>query len=233
MNYFLILEQSMPTVYIIGIVAIVLGFGLFLLGHFILNPKNKIGRSFKKSPPKPFYSVKEGEYVRLHGKVKSAEEELKSPLMQKPCAIYQFEVTTRKNNGDSMVSSGHDSCSFVMEDAEHEAKVIIKHKNAFTFHLMADLLMTNERLKVPRENYQNFVEKYKIDETDGLFNIKQRIDITERALCIGDTVAVKGVASWQVNTVSGKRELIIQASPSKKLLITDDPKVIKTISKSR
>lgn len=219
-------------------VAALLVFGgiIAATAHYVLyNPKQKIIRQLKKSPPKQFYNIKEGEYVRLHGRVEQAAEFLESPLTETPCVFYRARIIpTGKNNGHEFQEEIRFK-PFWLSNGMERVYVNPLYFGAVDHLLKKDLDSQSQKEKFSKERMTAFFDKY--DDTYDLTDLLKLgekmtgVKFTEAHILPGDSIAIKGIAKWKRHPETGKRFVEINASYKKRLLITDEPAVIRTLPK--
>lgn len=199
--------------------------------NFYLKAKPTIVRELKKSTAKPFYAVKDGDYVRLHGTVEAYGDLIASELTKTPCVFYNARALIIDNKEEYIIGEEFKYTDFTITDGE--SKVLIRpiFRDTITFHLGIDTDSQKHDSKFDPDRIQAFYERSEDYPYDRLNPRTSSNKYTESLIVPGDKIAIKGVASWKKDEETGKRFLEVNSSYKQKMLITDDPEVIRTLPK--
>lgn len=203
---------------------------------YIFSKKNKILRELKKSPSKPINTVKEKEYVRLHGVVESVDEPLIAPLSKRPCVYYHIIVERKGDKSWHTVINDLKYSDFYLASGGEKARIRAHDKRALMFHLVVDHNKRSGWSTEPSAAMTSYLKSQGYDGKTWLFNTNKTLRYKEAVLEPGEQVAVKGIGHWKrlEQPIAGynySRLLELSGNFRQRLIVTDLPKALKVLPK--
>jgi hypothetical protein len=223
------------------IIPILIGtaFILFIVFGYYYNDKQQILRELKKSRRKTISQVREREYAKVVGKAKHVSEPLIAPISGRPCVYYEVLVEKyRDDSWDSVIEDSKSQDFFIENNSELAIVKAALEEDAEDFrrvHLVKD----HERGSGFMNNASHKLEAYLAQHnksSTGFLGFNKTLRYKEGIIALNETVAVKGIAKWKalnepVDGYSYSRILTFEGSAEQKLLITDEPKAMKKVSR--
>lgn len=226
-----------------GIYILLILLGVLFLPDIVrrlFSAKSQLIKELKKSPSKPIHSVKDKEYVRLHGKAEVAGETLIAPISGKECVYYHVKVTVEKNYAYSNFLTLFSSpkvlidelkCSDFYLNAQGERALInIDHRKSLLVHLeREDSRSTTNRSR----RIEELLRRHRKDS----YRLSSRLQCEEAILVPNENVVVKGIAKWEKLEIeegdTSSRRLTISGDSNNNLIVTDLPEAIKILPKQK
>lgn len=210
---------------------------IIALIHFY-SKKSKILRELKKGPSKPINTVKDKEYARLHGQVEVIDEPLIAPLSGRPCVYYHITVEQKTDKSWRTIINDFNHQDFYLNSGSEKAKISARNKNVLLFYLETDHERRSGWSNNPSQGMEAYLKKHGKDSKTWLFNTNKSLRYKEAVLEPSEKVVVKGVAHWRRldaprDGFSYSRILELSGNLEKKLLVTDLPKALKTLPKTK
>ncbi|MDC7996623.1 hypothetical protein [Gilvibacter sediminis] len=218
--------------------AIFLVIGIVVAVSTYLSNKNRILRELKKSPSKPINTVKDKEYVRLHGTVEAINDPLIAPLSKRPCVYYHIIVERKGDKSWHTVINDFKYSPFYLVSGGEKAKIRAHDKSALLFHLVVDHNKRSGWSTNPSQAMTQYLKSQNYDGQTWLFKSNKTLRYKEAILQIGEDVVVKGNAEWKrleepIEGFNFSRLLELTGNYRQRLIVTDLPKALKTLPKRR
>lgn len=225
-----------PQVFMPILTVVILVVVLFTVRHF--ERKQRILRELKKSPSKPINTVKDKEYVRLHGKVEVIDQPIKAPLSGRECVFYHIRVEQKGDKSWIKVINDTRQRDFYLNSGSEKCRIKSGDKNTTLVYLETDHKQKSGWKKDATPTIEAYLSRHGKSSKSWLFKANKTMRYHEAILEPGEEVVVKGNANWLRldNPPKGfrySRILEISGSPKNKLLVTDLPKALKILPKSR
>ncbi|WP_374958438.1 hypothetical protein [Gilvibacter sp.] len=222
-------DLAIPLIFI-AIVLTSLGVGYFF------SKKNKILRELKKSPSKPINTVKEKEYVRLHGVVEPVDEPMIAPLSKRPCVYYHIIVERKGDKSWHTVINDLKYSDFYLASGGEKARISAHDKRALMFHLVVDHNKRSGWSSEPSAAMTSYLKSQGYDGKTWFFNTNKTLRYKEAVLEPGEQVVVKGIGRWKrlEQPIAGynySRLLELSGNFRQRLIVTDLPKALKVLPK--
>lgn len=200
--------------------------------------KNKILRELKKSPSKPINTVKDKEYVRLHGQVEVIDQPLKAPLSGRDCVFYHVRVEVKGDKSYQTIINDFNHQDFYLNSGSEKCKIKSGNKKTSLVYLETDHERKSGWRNDATARMENYLAKHGKSSKSWLFKANKTMRYKEAILEPGEDVVVKGIANWKrldqpLEGFSYSRLLELSGDLNKKLLVTDLPKALKTLPKTR
>ncbi|MDY8137002.1 hypothetical protein [Aquimarina sp. 2201CG5-10] len=216
---------------IIGIIVIL---SIVAISYYF-SDRNRILRKLKSVVAKRILLVKENEYAKIIGKAQHIDESLISPIGKRKCVYYQIKVEEErggKNKHWHTIIKEEKAIDFIIE-SKGEKAIIKPHtgSQAKLVYIIKDVKHKSGFWKDSPAFLENYLKSHGKDST-GLFGFNKKIRYREGVIEIGETIAVMGIGNWKETDQSfdrySSKNLFLSGDKTNKLLITDDPKAIKT-----
>ena len=220
-----LIPLQVPIYIWVAVIIIIVGLSAFVVHYLFFGSKKNLLRELKKSKLASLDSVKDNDYVLLHGIVKIEQPSIKAPLSGIACVIYEAKANAFKNDGETTVAMETKTMSFELDVAGISVYVDITNHTRISFAL--DELISMKKLdpQLPKENIDAFIKKHEIREYDLITKKERQLLFIESRLDLGTKVVVKGNAFWRENS-EGKRQLSLSGSDTNKLLICNLPEIL-------
>lgn len=225
------LEVIMPFV-IMALVVVIL-----LLARFY-ERKQKIIRELKKSPSKPINTVKDKEYVRVHGNVEVIDQPLIAPLSGRPCVYYHIRVEQKGDKSWIKVIDDFKHQDFYLSSGSERCRVNPGSKSASLVFLETDHQQKSGWRNDASPKVEAYLSGHGKSSKTRFFDLNKTMRYKEAILEPGEAVVVKGVANWlrldePLEGFSYSRLLELSGEPKNKLIVTDLPKALKILPKRK
>ena len=212
--------------------------GIVAAFSYYFSKKNRILRELKKSPSKPINTVKDKEYVRLHGTVEAINDPLIAPLSKRPCVYYHIIVERKGDKNWHTVINDFKCSPFYLVSGGEKAKIRAHDKRALLFHLVVDHNTRSGWSTQPTRAMTQYLKSQDYDGQTWLFKSNKTLRYKEAILEVGEDVVVKGNAEWKrldqpIEGFNFSRLLQLSGNYRQRLIVTDLPKALKTLPKHR
>lgn len=183
----------------------------------------RVRRELRQARRVALADVKDGEIVRVTGRVRAIETGLRAPLSGRHCVYY---LATAEPVHDRRGSSGWGEVreeryvDFLVEDASGAARVSMR---APRVAIVRDLHTRSGTFDDANEAEEVFLRRYGAKSTSEL-GLNRDLRYFEGALEVGEEVTVLGRAHIEVR--EGQRVVTLEAPPGGSVLVSDDPRVV-------
>lgn len=214
-----------------AIAIVFIGIAVVLLFRFVFSSKAKIRRKLRSMPRTNIADVKEGELVKVAGKIIFAGRTVQAGLSNRTCAYYHIEVEEYRSTGKSgrwlKIIDDRKRGDVVLFDGTGYA--VLQGKEVQTL-FYPDVKYRSGSFQEPLPEMEAYLEQHKKKGTNWLgFNKGMRYRegiLEENELC-----AMAGVAIWlpagKVRVdVPAERVLVIRGTPDVNCYISDHPDTI-------
>lgn len=167
--------------------------------------------------------VKDGELVRVTGRVRALESGLRAPLSGRRCVYYLATaepVHDRRGSFDWGEVREERYVDFLVEDASGSARVSMR---APRVAIVRDLHTRSGTFDDANEAEEAFLRRYGAKSTSEL-GLNRDLRYYEGALEVGEEVTVLGRAHVAVR--EGLRVVTLEAPAGGSVLVSDDPRVV-------
>lgn len=169
--------------------------------------------------------AKDGQVVRVTGRVRAVESGLRAPLSGRHCVYYLATaeaIHDRRRRADGGWGEVREEryVDFLIEDASGVARVSMR---APRVAIVRDLHTRSGTFDDANAAEEAFLRRYGVQSTTAL-GLNRDLRYLEGALEIGEEVTVLGRA--HVELAEGRRLVTIEAPPGGSVLVSDDPRVV-------
>ena len=211
---------------------------LVILG-VIFNPAARMRRALREIPETPIGQAQAGR-VKIRGKVDCLGEPLVAPLSGRRCAVWEIHVEQRRSSGKSShwvtlikETQGQD---FLLRDDSGKALVRFPPPGFLWMVNHKDVDMRSGTFNDASPELEAYLSRHGKSSKGLVFNKAMRYH--EGVLEPGEEVLAAGDGAWEPDPdpdlgTSGEgyrvspRRLVITAPAAGKLMLSDDPKVLK------
>jgi hypothetical protein len=203
------------------------GIGQRLL-RILLGEAGYYASVIRRMPTASLRNVRDGEIVRLVGKLGGVPELLVAPLTRRPCAHYQVTVEEEDRNGRSREIFRETRLQdFQLVDPSGARSMVYTDHALFLVKPQATI-HSGTLLPAPSKELEEFAAARGI-QLRGVF-FRHALVFRETVLLEGTLIAVGGTARWEPDPEPGSagyREtpmrLVLVGGSSEPLIISDDP----------
>lgn len=204
----------------VGVVAV-----LFVAGWWFSSAQ--VGRrALKKVRPTRVRDAREGERVKVVGDAKPSGETLSAPLSGRPCVAWQLRVWVEERRTGDLVNESQVR-EFYVDDETGRALV---RTSAAKLALEEDGEGGMGTFQAASPELEAFCKARGID-TKSWVGLERELRYREAVVEVGETVAVMGVARWEVDPGSiakegyrdGEKRLVVEAPRDGAVVISDIP----------
>lgn len=197
------------------------------------HPRQVTRRTLRSARSTPFHDVREGERVKVTGRVLRSDRALLAPVSKRSCVAWQVRVDELRHRGRSRhwetIIEEHDGVDFALDEGSAVARVEVGRSGhhaqlalGFDHHTRAGL-MTDAS-----EELRAFLQSRGFEAT-GMLGFNRSFRYSEGVIEEGERIAVLGVGRWEVDPSvqpsGGYREagrrLIVGAPPGELLHVSD------------
>lgn len=202
------------------------------------NLKTRILRELRKSPSKPINTVKENEYVRLHGRVAVIDKPLIAPLSGRECVFYHI-IVERKGDKHWIEEINETKYQdFYLRSGDEFARISAHDRRATLMYLVFDHERRSGWLDAAPEHFETYLKGHGMSSKSWFFNLNKNMRYKEAILAPAEDVVVKGVAKWErleapIFGYNYSRLLELSGNFKRKLLITDLPAALKVLPRKK
>lgn len=205
--------------------------GLILLAFVVyeafFSTKAQIKRSIRSIHPSSIANVKNGDIVKVTGKIVFAGRTLVAPLSGRKCAFYEVVVTEQKGKQTISVINEKKRGDVVLYDGTGYV-VVRDHKTQSL--VVPDVLMHSGTFNSANPVMKEFLNKYG-ELSKGIMGFNRSLTYKEGALENNEKCVVTGKAEWVSKSrlnidIPDERILVISSAPNVECYISDDPELV-------
>lgn len=217
----------MPVFVVLLFVVVV---GILVLSYWF-SEAAKIRRALRGARKVAIVEAKEGEIVKLTGRVRPAGQTLRAPLSNRPCVFFEVTVEEYRSSGKSgrwvQVIRESEGVDFLVEDGTGKALV---RGDGMKVLAVKDHDRRSGTFNDATPDLEAFLARHGRKSTGWVFNKSLRYK--EGAFEPGETVTVLGAVHWEQDpdpetAGSGYRDvpkrLVLQPRPDGPILASDEP----------
>lgn len=223
-----------PGILVLGLLV---ALGVVAVGAYF-NKEARIKRALRKTPRSTIREVRDGEAVKLVGRLAYAMPAMTAPLTGRACALYEVRVKERRSHGKSShwetVIHEVQHREFLLEDGTGKALVRAVAAEP-RVAIVKDAHFRSGTFNDPTPELDAFLYERNRSSKGILFNKNMRYE--EGVLEAGEEVAVLGVGRWEVDPDPGlgsvgggyremPRRLVIEERRDLPLHVSDDPSTL-------
>ncbi|MCY0993774.1 GIDE domain-containing protein [Nannocystis sp. ILAH1] len=197
--------------------AAIAGVGL----SYALSTDARTRRSLKKRPVTPIRGLREGELVRVRGRVLAGERVLEAPLSHRPSVYYLATVDqeTGRNHWRE-VAREERFVEFAIDDGTGRIQVIMSVPRVA---VVSDHHTRSGSFDDASEVEEAFLRRHGLKSTN-LIGLNIAIRYDEGTIEPGEEVTAFGLVRAEIR--DGQRVLVLDAPDDGPLLLSDDPRAV-------
>jgi hypothetical protein len=184
-------------------------------------------------PPTPITSIRDGEHVKVRGRVIPAGELLRAPLTGRPCVAYHLEVSHDDQFPETRIGPAvieeRKAQDFRIADQTGQAVVLVADAK---IELVKDRKEIQDLFHDASPELRALLTRHKEPLTSTVMEINRAFCAREGILAEGELVIVEGWAQYRIGELDGNlqtggyrdapRQLVITSAPGKPLSIRDE-----------
>lgn len=191
----------------------------------------KIRRALRAARRVPIAEVREGEVVRVTGRVRGVSELLRAPLSGRPCVFFEVTVEEYRSSGKSgrwvRILREQEAMDFLVEDGTGKALV---RADGMRVLAQRDHEQSSGTFNDATPELEAFLARHGEKSTGWIFN--RRLRYREGIFEPGETVTVLGEAHWEQDpdpetAGTGYRDvpkrLVLRPRPQGPVIASDEP----------
>ncbi|MBI9066348.1 MAG: hypothetical protein JEZ09_03580 [Salinivirgaceae bacterium] len=224
--------ENLPILIIAAIIASI------VLIAFLFSKKAMVKRKLKKAIAKPISDVRDGEFVKIIGKVTLVGDALKAPLSGRDCAYYYVHVEKKVSSGKSShwstIIEEEVGGSYVINDGTNNAFI---NSRQIKSYLVEDRKYYSGVWDDASEVLENYLRKHD-QHSEGMLGFNKKIRYKEGILEPQEMIAVFGKAQWKEADElklpdSFGKILSLYSTENVPVYLSDDPDVLKNKKRER
>lgn len=196
----------------------------------LFSAERRVKRLMRKIPRTLIHDVRDGQAVKIVGKLRFLGAPLNGPLSGRRCGYYLFTVTENPNRKDEKeLVRDEQRRDFILEDPTGRALVRVAHALVFA---KRDRKLHSGLFAEPSPALTELLSRHHQSPVGYFFN--RDLKYEESVLGEIEDVAVGGVARWEADPDGESssyrdppRRLVIEAVGKVPLFVTDDPTVMR------
>ncbi|MCY1055078.1 GIDE domain-containing protein [Nannocystis sp. SCPEA4] len=206
-----------PIVAFAAAAAVIAGVGL----SYVFSAEARTRRALKKRAVTPIRGLRDGEVVRVRGRVIAGERVLEAPLSRRACVHYLATVDheTGRNHWRE-VAREERHVDFVIDDGTARIEVSMGLSRVA---VVRDLHTRSGTFDDASEIEEAFLRRHGLQSTN-FIGLNRTIRYEEGAIEPGEEVTAMGLVRTEVR--HGQRVLVLDAPDDGPLLLSDDPRAV-------
>lgn len=178
-------------------------------------------RALKRRPVTPIRQLRDGERVRVRGRIVALEEVLTAPLSHRTCVHYLARVDQESaNNNWGEIASEQRTVDFILDDGADRLHVKVYGAQV---SVATDHRSRSNREKDADATQLEFLHRHGKGTTNFRGNIADT-RYTEGVLAPDEEVTALGIVRIQDH--EGQRTIVLEAPPDGPMYISDDPQSV-------
>jgi hypothetical protein len=201
------------------------------IASFLSTEEGRMYRRMQTTPRTLIHDARDGEMVKIVGKLRSVGAPLRGPLSGRACSYYKLTVTQNPTGNTSrLVLSEEERRDFILEDPTGRALIRVSRAGIFA---KRDLAERSGIMRDPTPEMLVILQRHSEKPRGSFFN--RHLKYEEAVLDLVEDVAVHGLGRWEpdpggeapASYREAPRRLVLEASSAVPLYVTDDPGVMR------
>lgn len=202
---------------------LLLAFLIIVIALFLRPSRDRGIRAIAATPRKKIADVRDGELVRIVGKVALHGEALTAPVSGRQCAFYEARVEEKHQQEDraswkTIVEEIRGS-DFVIDDGSGRARIAMARADVVVVHDSRHLEGFLSEKAAPE--VEKFLTRH--GESATRSGKARELHYVEGVLEAPEEVAAAGVARWEKDAAGERRLVIEPADATSRVLVSDEP----------